>query len=68
MGFWRENDNRHMLLDESGNYYTGTDNEGNEVTVRAEDFERKQYNNPLAQNVAWWQMFHPELIVQCEEE
>lgn len=68
MGFWRNNDNRHMLLDESGNYYVGIDSAGNEVTVRAEDFEMKRYNNPLAQNAAWWQMFHPELIVQNGEE
>ena len=68
MGFWRNNDNRHMLLDESGNCYVGQDNVGTTVAVRAEDFEAKRYNNPLARNVAWWQTFHPELIVQNEEK
>lgn len=63
MGFWRNNDSRHLLLDESGNYYLGIDSTGNEVTVRAEDCETKRYNNSLVQNVAWWQMIHPELIV-----
>ena len=68
MGFWIKEDYRHMVLDATGNYYTGTDSKGNEVTVRAEDFERKRYRNTLARNVAWWQMYYPELIVQNGEE
>lgn len=40
MGFWRTNDNRYMLLDESGNYYVGQDNVGTTVAVRAETSRR----------------------------